>query len=81
MRWRDKSGEWKRWFAVVPITWMDGETGVWRWVWLEWIWTRPWGEYSQISLTDPSGTASAAAHQDSIAHATSPLSKEGGEKL
>lgn len=47
MKWRDTSFDWKRRFAILPIT-VDGE-----WHWLVWYWTRFMCLYNEVSFTDP----------------------------
>jgi hypothetical protein len=49
LRWRDSG--WRKRFALLPIYLSDGD--VKQIIWLQWVWRRCNGLYTEISLFDP----------------------------
>lgn len=49
LEWQDAG--WRKRFALFPIYLSDGPNKTF--VWLQWVWKRDMGIYTEVSLTDP----------------------------
>lgn len=55
IKWKDDG--WRKRFALFPIYLSDGPNK--QIVWLQWVWKRPMGLYTEISLSVPTAAISA----------------------
>lgn len=58
MKWTTKENKWRRWFALLPVC--TSNEGKRTCVWCQWYWSRPDGDCTQVSFTDPTIQAASA---------------------